>query len=120
MSREELLKVTIEKLNQLSDKRLEEVSEYVSFLANRIDDKILNDGIKNIISDSKSYEFLREEDELYKVSDIKEKFNCESLVTDFSVNEEMKDLLDERRSTSSNEDYVSWEEVKNQIRFKSK
>lgn len=74
MSREELLKVTIEKLNQLSDKRLEEASEYVSLLANRIDDKILNEGIKNIISDSKSYEFLQDEDELYKVSDIKEKY----------------------------------------------
>jgi hypothetical protein len=49
-----------------------------------------------------------------------EKFNYESLVNDFSMNEEMKDLLDERRSTSNNEDYISWEEVKKQIRFKSK
>lgn len=74
MSREELLKVTIENLNQLSDKRLEEVSEYVSILTTKIDDKILNEGIKSIISNSKSYEFLQDEEELYKVSDIKEKY----------------------------------------------
>ena len=74
MSREELLKVTIEKLNQLSDNRLEEVSDYVSFLASRIDDKILNEGIKSIASNSKSYEFLQEEEEIYNVSDIKEKY----------------------------------------------
>ena len=74
MSREELLKVTIEKLNQLSDKRLEEVSDYVSILTAKIDDKILNEGIKSIISNSKSYEFLQDEEELYKVSDIKEKY----------------------------------------------
>lgn len=49
-----------------------------------------------------------------------EKFNYEHLINDFSMNEEMKNLLDERRATSTNEDYVSWEEVKKQIRFKSK
>ena len=49
-----------------------------------------------------------------------EKFNYEHLINDFSLNEEMKNLLDERRSTSKNEDFVSWEDVKKQIVFKSK
>jgi hypothetical protein len=49
-----------------------------------------------------------------------EKFNYEPLINDFSMNQEMKDLLDERRATSKNEDYISWEVVKKQIRFKSK
>jgi hypothetical protein len=60
------------------------------------------------------------DDELAFFMKLIEKFNYESLVNDFSMNEEMKDLLDERRSTSNNEDYVSWEEVKKQIRFKLK
>ncbi len=74
MSREELLKITIENLNNLSDKRLEEVSEYVGNLSAKMDDKILNEGIKSIVSNSKSYEFLQDDEELYKVSDIKEKY----------------------------------------------
>lgn len=41
-----------------------------------------------------------------------EKFNYEPLINDFSVNQEMKDLLDERRLTSNNDVYVAWEEVK--------
>jgi predicted Zn-dependent peptidase len=49
-----------------------------------------------------------------------EKFNYEPLINDFSINQEMKNVLDERRATSSNEDYVSWEEVKKQIHFKTK
>ncbi len=49
-----------------------------------------------------------------------EKFNYEPLINDFSMNQEMKNLLDERRATSTNEDYVTWQEVKKQIRFKSK
>jgi hypothetical protein len=60
------------------------------------------------------------DDELGFFMKLIEKFNYESLVNDFSMNEEMKDLLDKRRSTSNNEDYISWEEVKKQIRFKSK
>ena len=68
MSREELLKVTIENLNNLSDKRLEEVSEYVSNLSAKMDDKILNEGIKSIVSNSKSYEFLQDDEELYKIN----------------------------------------------------
>ncbi|WP_291102169.1 MULTISPECIES: hypothetical protein [unclassified Flavobacterium] len=74
MSREELIKITIEKLHQLSDSRIQEVSDYVSFLASRIDDKIISDGIKTLTSNSKSYEFLHSEEELYQVNDLKEKY----------------------------------------------
>lgn len=49
-----------------------------------------------------------------------EKFNYEPLINDFSMNEEMKSLLGERRTTSKKEDFVSWEDVKKQIVFKSK
>jgi phage pi2 protein 07 len=49
-----------------------------------------------------------------------EKFNYEPLINDFSVNQDMKDLLDERRNSSEKEDYLAWEEVKKQIRFNSK
>ncbi len=49
-----------------------------------------------------------------------EKFNYEPLINDFSVNQEMKDLLDERRNSSEKEDYLAWEEVKKQIRSNSK
>jgi hypothetical protein len=60
------------------------------------------------------------DDELGFFMKLIEKFNYESLVTDFSMNQDIKNLLDERRSTSNNEDYVSWEEAKKQIRFKTK
>ena len=74
MSREELITNTIEKLRQLSDSRIQEVSDYVSFLAYKIDDKIISEGIMTLTSTSKSYEFLHNEEELYQVSDIKEKY----------------------------------------------
>ena len=36
------------------------------------------------------------------------------------MNQEMKDLLDERRLNSNKEDFVAWEDVKKQIVIKSK
>lgn len=74
MSREELINETVKKLRQLSDSRIQEVSDYVSFLACKIDDKIISEGIKTLASTSKSFEFLQNEEELYQVSDIKEKY----------------------------------------------
>ena len=49
-----------------------------------------------------------------------ENFNYEPLINDFSMNQEMKDLLDERRLNSNKEDFVAWEDVKKQIVIKSK
>lgn len=74
MSREELIKSTVEKLNQLSDNRLQEVSDYVSFLTTKIDDKIISEGIKSLASTSKIYHFLHDEEDIYQVSDVKEKY----------------------------------------------
>ena len=48
-----------------------------------------------------------------------EKFNYETVINEFSVTEEMKNLLDERRSTSKVEDFLPWNEAKKQLRFKS-
>jgi hypothetical protein len=74
MSREELIKTTLENLKQLSDNKIQEVSDYVSFLSGRIDDKIISEGIKEITSNTKPYLFLQDEEELYQVCDVIEKY----------------------------------------------
>lgn len=48
-----------------------------------------------------------------------EKFNYETVINEFSVTEEMKNLLDERRSTSKVDDFLPWNEAKKQLHFKS-
>lgn len=39
-------------------------------------------------------------------------------MNEFELSQEMKDILDERRMNSTADDYVQWEDVKNQIHFK--
>jgi hypothetical protein len=48
-----------------------------------------------------------------------EKFNYETVINEFSITHEMKNLLDERRATSKTEDFIPWNDAKKQLRFKS-
>ncbi|MEC4005705.1 hypothetical protein OX283_013625 [Flavobacterium sp. SUN052] len=47
-----------------------------------------------------------------------EKFNYTTEINQFELSQDMKDVLDERRATSSAVDFIPWENVKNQIHFK--
>lgn len=49
-----------------------------------------------------------------------EKFNYETIINDFSVSDEMKNLLDHRRATSKSEDFIPWTDARKQLVFKSK
>ena len=46
-----------------------------------------------------------------------EKFNYEPLINDFSMNQEMKDLVDERRQSLKLEDFISWEDSRKTITY---
>ena len=75
MKRTELVKQTIRKMNQLPDDKLNEVADFTEFLLNRIEENDLQNGIQKLASKSKSYNFLKHEDEnIYRVSDVKEKY----------------------------------------------
>jgi len=74
MNREILIKDTLKKIQQLPDLKIQEINDFAEFLLSRIDDKILVEGIQKLTSDSKSFEYLIDEEDLYSVNDIKEKY----------------------------------------------
>lgn len=74
MNRKVKLKNTIEKINRLPDEKLPEVENFVDFLLSRIDESILTEGIQKLTSNSKSFEYLNEEEDLYTVNDLKVKY----------------------------------------------
>lgn len=74
MSREELIKLTIENINQLSDESVKEVADYVRDLASKINDKGIENCIKTLVSTTKDYDFINDEEELYQVDDLKESY----------------------------------------------
>jgi hypothetical protein len=77
MSREELLKNTVKYLKKLPNEKVNEVHDFAEFLYLKHEEYILQKGIQQLESESKSFDFLRKEEELYTVNDIKEKYNAE-------------------------------------------
>ena len=74
MNRQVKIKNTLNKIHRLPDDKLPVVENFVDFLLSRIDDSILTEGIQKLTSDSKSFEYLLSEEDLYTVNDLKEKY----------------------------------------------
>jgi hypothetical protein len=74
MVRATLLQKTMEDLAKLPDPKLQEASDFVDFLLNRIENSILTEGIQKMVSESKSFSFIKEEEQLYQTSDLKERY----------------------------------------------
>lgn len=74
MTREKLIKKTIEHLDKLPDNKLKEVSDFAEFLLNKIENQILTEGIQKLVTDSNSFQFLENEEDLYSSDDLKERF----------------------------------------------
>lgn len=74
MTRETLIKKTIENLTKLPDQKLKEVSDFAEFLLNRIENQLMTEGIQKLVSDSKTFKFLESEEDLYSLDDLKERY----------------------------------------------
>ncbi|WP_339740824.1 hypothetical protein [uncultured Sunxiuqinia sp.] len=73
MDQQVLVENTIVKIKQLPESKLMQVNDFVAFLLSRAEDKIMLEGIQKLASDSTAFEFLKEEDDLYTMNDLKEK-----------------------------------------------
>jgi hypothetical protein len=74
MNRQVLIASTIDKIRQLPDIKIKEINDFADFLLSKIDDKIILEGIQNMVSDSKSFDYLNNEENLYTVEDLKERY----------------------------------------------
>jgi hypothetical protein len=74
MTKETLINKTIETLAQLPEEKVNEVSDFAEFILKKHDEHILQSGIEKLVSKSKVYNFLQDEEDLYFVKDLKEKY----------------------------------------------
>ena len=74
MNRQVLIDNTLNKIRLLPDMKIKEVSDFTDFLLSKIDDKIIQEGIQKLVSESKAFDFLNNEEDLYTVNDLKEKY----------------------------------------------
>lgn len=75
MNKKDLLNLTIKKIQELPEDKIREVNDFVEFLLRRREEYIIDEGIKQLVSTSQSFGFLQEEEDIYTVNDLKEKYN---------------------------------------------
>lgn len=75
MTRQIIIERTLHAMNQLPEEKAEEISDFAEFVFKRYEENTLASGIQKINSESKSFEYLNNEEEIYSISDLKEVYN---------------------------------------------
>ena len=74
MSKKELIKQTINQLEKLPTEKIEEVYDYAELISKRFEESSLIKSLTSVNTNSKPFAFLNEEENLYSIEDLKEKF----------------------------------------------
>ena len=74
MEREILMERTIFKMERLPTKYIQEVNDFVEFIIQRTNDKLITEGLQQLSSAGNSFDFLKDDPELYTVDDLKVRF----------------------------------------------
>ena len=72
MTKQSIIDRTVKIINQLPEAKAVEISDFADFVINRYEEQSLSEDIQNIIAGSQSFDFLREEEEIYTLKDIKQ------------------------------------------------
>ncbi|NDC32012.1 MAG: hypothetical protein EBZ58_14010 [Bacteroidetes bacterium] len=74
MTKETLIRDTINSMNKLPLEKVKEINDFAEFLLAKIDENLLTEGIHHLVSNSGSFNFLQEEPDLYTDLDLIENY----------------------------------------------
>lgn len=72
MTRQVIIDRTVQAINQLPEHKAEEISEFADFIIKRHEEQLLSKGMNQLYVQEETFSFLREEEEIYTVADLKE------------------------------------------------
>lgn len=75
MTRQSIIERTLKAINQLPEDKAEEISDFADFVFKRYEEQELAKGIQMLASESQSFAFLNNEDDIYSIADLKEVYN---------------------------------------------
>jgi len=75
MTKQFIIERTLKAINQLPEDKAEEISDFADFVFKKYEEQELRKGIQKMTSESKAFDFLESEEELYTVSDLKVVYN---------------------------------------------
>lgn len=72
-----IIEKTIRIINKLPESKAEEVSDFASVILKKYEESLINKAIAEFAESSNTYDFLREDEVTYSVSDIKSEYSNE-------------------------------------------
>ncbi len=75
MTRQIIIERTLKVINQLPEDKAEEISDFADFVFKRYEENELTNGIQKLTSESKAFDFLNNEEEIYSIADLKQVYN---------------------------------------------
>lgn len=70
MTREKLIIKTVKTLSKLPNDKVKEVSDFTEYLFKKYDEEIMQKGIEKLVSNSNTFDFLKDEEDLYSEADL--------------------------------------------------
>jgi hypothetical protein len=74
MLNESLIHRTLNTLALLPQDKVREVADFADFILKKYEEEVLQKGIEKLVNQSKTYDFLKDDENLYAVEDLKEKY----------------------------------------------
>ncbi len=75
MTKQIIIERTLKAINQLPAEKAEEISDFAEFVIKRYEEYRLKEGIQKLTADSQSFDFLKNEEDIYSLADLKEVYN---------------------------------------------
>jgi len=74
MTKEAIIEKTVKTLNILPNEKAEEIADFADYIMKKYEDDTLTQGIQKLTEHSNVFSFLNDEEALYSVKDIKQKY----------------------------------------------
>ena len=71
ISKQAIIDRTIKAINLLPADKAEEISDFADFVSKRYEEQLLTHGIQQLAAESKAFDFLNAEEDLYTEADLK-------------------------------------------------
>jgi hypothetical protein len=75
MTRQAIIERTIQVINQLPQEKATEISDFADFVIKKYEEQLITENIQKLAAESKSFSFLNDEEDIYSLNDLKEKYN---------------------------------------------
>jgi hypothetical protein len=75
ISKQAIIDRTIKAINLLPADKAAEISDFVDFVSKRYEEQLLAQGMQQLAAESKTFDFLNAEEDLYTEADLKEVYN---------------------------------------------